>query len=113
MEILNYEKMWHFWLDDACYQIARGVRYLAIAGDCSHEMWDQEIRPAIAKLESHHGVLICGRGDNEGVAVLVAKHEWCFDLWDYTENHPKITHAVRGVLFGYDSKSINEFLETN
>lgn len=110
MAILDYSNFWHFWLDDACYQISRGTRCMAIAGECSHELWDTEIKPAISKLREHHGVLIEARGDEEGVEILIAKNGWCFNLYDYADTHPEVCHAIRGMLFGYDSESISNYL---
>ena len=30
---MTYQDSWPFWLDDACYCIARGVRYLALPSE--------------------------------------------------------------------------------
>jgi len=106
MKTVCYEDVWAFWLDDSCYQIARGVRYLAEPSEVSQDFWKAIIEPEIPRLEKYHGVKIRCLG---GV-VQVAKHQWVFDLYDSTDLRGWKFDAVSGVLLGYSSDAIEQFL---
>jgi hypothetical protein len=108
---INYEHGWRFWLDDCCYRIARGVRALGDAGDVSQELWDEKIKPAVPDMEKHHGVLIRYDGDEDGGSIQVAKHQWVFDLADASKAMGDYHDMVIGLLLGYDSDSIAEFVK--
>lgn len=107
----SYEEMWRFWLDDACYRVARGVRYLDIPSEVSGKTWAEEIHPRIYDIEKEHGVAIRAVGDEEGVEIQVARYRWVFDLLDLAGRKGGwLEDAMIGVLLGYDADKIEAFL---
>ena len=111
IETRNYEKLWHFWLDEACYEIARGTRYLAIPSEVSKEVWETEIQSDVERLQQVHGVLLRGLLYEDVYEIQVAKYGWVFEVLDLARGYGLHEHAVTGVLLGYDGSSIDTFLK--
>jgi hypothetical protein len=110
-EIKSYESMWTFWLDDTCYRIGRGTAYLGIAGECTTDFWKAVMEPEIKHIQAEHNVLIRAVGDDEGVEIQVAQHEWVFAVLDAAKNEMGgiIEHMIFGALLGYASDKIQDF----
>lgn len=114
-EKAHYEDQWVFWLDDACYRVSRGARYLDFPSFVSLPVWRDQILPKIKRMEKYHKVVIRGviDGVTESVDVMVARFPWVFDIMDsFIHDQSSLIHAVRGVLLGYDADKINSFIET-
>jgi len=107
---MTYQDSWAFWLDDACYRIARGVRYLDIPSEVSADFWREHMEAEAAKMARHHGVLIRAVGDDEAVEIQVTKHQWVFELLDRARQYGGEEHAVIGVLLGYSGDAIEQYL---
>ena len=105
----SYEDLWPFWLDDACYRVARGARLLDCPSEVSAATWEQ-IKDRIPALEAEHGVVIRGDGGVDGFEVCVARYGWVFDLLGLADGDRRLEHALYGVLLGYDGSAIDAFL---
>jgi len=111
VKVKSHESMWQFWLDDACYRVARGARYLDIPSEVSREFWKAIIEPKINEIQNTHGVLIRAVGDTEGVEIQVAKYGWVFKLMDYGKyNGGELEDLITGLLLGYDASEIDGFV---
>lgn len=110
---MSYEDEWVWWLDDACYRVARGVSLLATPSEVSRDGWDA-IEKARADLEQTHGVCIF-RGPfltddlGEAAEVNVARYPWVRDLYE-TTTIGEAGHALLGLLYGYSAEAIETFL---
>jgi hypothetical protein len=108
---MTYQDSWPFWLDDACYCVARGVRYLALPSEVDTDFWREHMQIEAAKMTMHHGVLVRAVGDDVAVEIQVAKYEWVFDLLDRARQSASETeHAIVGVLLGYSGEAIERYL---
>ena len=88
---MTYQDSWPFWLDDACYCIARGVRYLALPSEVDTAFWCEHMQIEAAKMTMHHGVLVRAVGDESVVEIQVAKYEWVErveKMQKLSEKHP-------------------------
>ncbi len=99
----TYEDFAAFWIDDAAYQVGRGTRYLALAGET-----DRDVSALCESSAEAHGVLIRVRG----AEVQVAAAQWVFDLLDANQSLPRhLLDALTGALLGYSADKIAEFCQ--
>jgi hypothetical protein len=108
MKEKTYQDFADFWIDDAAYQVGRGTRYLAIAGEIELGT-EHTVQEAMFRSARAHGVLI--RVDDG--EVQVAAEPWVFELLDASKKmHGKMQHALVGALLGYNAMRIQGFLDT-
>lgn len=104
MTTKTYQDFWPFWLDEACYQVARGVRALAVAGEAD-AAGCAEIRADKTRLERLHNVTIRLTDDGE---VLVARYPWVLEILD-AMSQTELADEVMGLLLGYSPQAIETF----
>lgn len=103
----TYQQFAAFWIDDAAYEVGRGVRYLALPGYLDNP---EEHKESIANSASFHGVSIRVL-DGE---VQVASDPWVFDLMDKCNDLPDgLRDALIGALLGYSSHKIAAFITSD
>jgi len=108
---MTYQDSWPFWLDDACYCVARSVRYLAIPSEVDATFWREHMEAEAARMARHHGVLVRAVGDESVVEIQVSKYQWVFELLDRARQYGgEEEHAIIGVLLGYSGDAIEQYL---
>lgn len=107
MKEKTYQDFADFWIDDAAYQVGRGTRYLAIAGEVEPGT-EHTVQEAMFRSARAHGVLI-RIDDGE---VQVAAEPWVFDVLDASKKWDgRLQHALVGALLGYSAEKIQSFID--
>jgi len=103
----TYQDFADFWIDDAAYQVGRGTRYLAIAGEVELGT-EHTVQDAIFRSARAHDVLI----RIEDGEVQVAAEPWVFDVLDASKAWDgRLQHALVGALLGYSADKVQGFLD--
>lgn len=94
------------------YQIDRGVRHLAIVGTCAdvEELRDHNMKRMVAEQHDFKAIpFAISRGDGAADYGYAAEH-WVIDTLWWLQTVPKPhSDRIRGLLLGYDAKSIGSF----
>ena len=105
-------------LQEHAYTVARGVRALALAGECgTQDATTTEVRQQIEECACPGAIpFVLDRGD--GVTEYgYAAEPWVVELWSWVNKAQAVPaihrHRLRGLLLGYSIGAIRMFEEQN
>lgn len=108
------DAQWEFVLDDAAYEVGRGVRALALP-ECETRAPADEIAVRIRASSEAHGVVIrVIAGLDPGLTTFeIARAQVVFDVLDAVRTFaaPRLEDAITGLLLGYDALEVQRYCD--